>query len=288
MSARVRAADGSTFEVRQKTSVLITVFAGFAWLGVIVAFLVALAGLVYGLSVSSLLLLALAAYSAINARILSFLRTKGDISTDRATVSTTSGASVTLRRDGSFWISLEMALTVIAFFFALGVAFFGASANIPGLGSLTAVAGGIVAVILLAYVLVLNFLRKKLVLEGPDASIPDLNERVIRLTKHTSIWVTLGMVVSLLFSLYLLLFTFGPLVTLVNDLSSFASGSNSIFGQGLFASDVIQALAPLIAFVFSLVSVAVLNFLRTKVNVEVTGIRASGQGPSGPTVGQPD
>ena len=264
----VHTVDGKVVEIRQKTSVIITIFAALAWLAVVVFVVVALFALVFpfGFAVS-IASLVVAVIAAIGAKILSFLRTRADVSLESASVIALDGSSVTLRRDRSFWITLEMILALVLGFLILTSLIVGGSL-LPsvGLGGALGIFGAVGGLVLLGYIFVLNFLRKKLVIPSAEITIVDTEGRHLRLREHASIWIGLGMVVSILYSLFLLY----VLIMGLSNSSAFAGFLSRLspeLGELRLLSDLSPAFV-VVAFLFSLIEVAVLNFLRTKVNLE--------------------
>ncbi len=285
----VRTVDGQAVEILQKTSILITIFAALAWLAVGILVLFALFFLVIPFGfIISIVLLVVAIIPAIGAKVLTFLRTKADMSVESANVVTVPGSGATLRRDRSFWITLEMVLSAIAGIIVLAsFSGIGAAASVPLFSGAIGIIVLIVGLLLLAYIFVLNFLRKKLVIPSGELVLVDTVGRQLRLRRHTSVWITLGMVLSVILSLYVL-YVFATSLNSANQYSNLYSNNLGNFVPG--GLQFLQSLPyvgpglTFVAFLFSLVDVAVLNFLRTKVNLEEIGTTTA---PPTPMATQP-
>ncbi len=215
--------------------------------------------------------------STIYAFIFNHLRKKGDMSVDKAVLPTISGGVVEVTKKTSIWITLAYALVVLGLIAALGLIGYGAYTYISNGIGLNLVFGGVVgAVIALMYIAVLGFLRTKIDFPLNNVIVRDTAGQLIELYKRKSIWLTLGMIISVIVGLLfivsgILAFTnTGFISTYMNMPMQTPLTYNAQQTYGLNLASImgmVAGLPILIAGLAMFVSAAVLGFLRVRGHV---------------------
>jgi len=251
-------ASGRQVILSEKRSIIITIAMAFAVLGVIgmlgMAAMAAQQSLeLAGAAVGGALIMLLYVF------ILNHLRKKGDMNVDYAVFRGPYGV-VEVRKKSSVWLTLALALAILAAVGSLGIIGFGAMSAQSGGAQL--VAAGVSGLITsLIYAAVLNFLRTKLDMPADRAVIVAATGQYLELRKSKSILITLGLIMTVLaaigaFGLGALILA-GGLTGLGLGASTYASTAPATVGGG----------AMIFLGIMLLVGAAVLNFLRVRVHV---------------------
>lgn len=198
--------------------------------------------------------------------ILNHLRKKGDMNVDYAVFRGPYGM-VEVRKKSSIWLTLALGLAVLAIIGSLGMIGFGAmNMQTGGTQMLSLGVAGLISSLI--YVAVLNFLRTKLDMPVDRAVIVAATGQYLELRKSKSTLVTVGLAITILaalgaFSIGALALTGGlaglSTVTTTSYLAAAPYGTAQA-GPALSGGMIFLG-------IMLLISAAVLNFLRVRVDV---------------------
>lgn len=258
---------GRVVVLQEKTSILLTIGMVLAAIGVIGIF-----GMAVFVAARSIEVAAVLAFqgliSLIYVFILNHLRKKGDMNVSYAVFPTAYGGAIEVRKKSSIWITIALVFAVIGIIGSIGLIGFGVyvmSASEEA-GASIAAAGVIGVIVGALYAAILNFLRTKIDFPGDRVVLRTTTGFFIELYKSTSIWLTIGMVLTLLGAIALLalgavIMISGP--EIMGEPMGFSYGYAASLGPDLRYSGASLILLGLIL----LINVAVLNFLRVRGHV---------------------
>ncbi len=214
--------------------------------------------------------------ATIYAFILHHLRKKGDMNVDKAVLPTISGGYVEVVKKTSIWITLAYVVAILGLLGALGVLGYGVYLYLAGGASVGIIFGGVIgSIVMLLYISVLGFLRTKIDFPLNNVVVRDTSGGLVELYKRKSIWLTLGMIITILIAVVFIglgILAFTNTALLQGYLNSQVQMPITHYDQqqidvnGLMMAGLAGAPAIITGLVM-LVGAAVLNFLRVRGHV---------------------
>ena len=269
---------GRVIVFQEKTSILLTIGMVLAILGVVGIF--GMAALAAAYSVEAAAVLAFQGLVAlIYVFILNHLRKKGDMNVSSVVIPTAYGGAIEVHKKSSIWITLALVFAVLGIIGSIGIMGYGfiMYATLPEVGTSMIVMGliGIIAGAL--YAAILNFLRTKIDFPGDRVILRTTAGYFIELYKSKSIWLTIGMVFTLLGAIALI--GLGALAIVAGSLAGPPQALSYYPGE-VGPADMSMAMLPMYGIggmyagimlilmgLLLLINVAVLNFLRVRGHV---------------------
>lgn len=209
--------------------------------------------------------------------VLNHLRHKGDMDTSQALIPTVNGGVVEVKKKSSIWISIALGLAILGLVGSIGITLYGLYLYITyGMGQQLAVSGGIATLVIAMYIAILNFLRTKIDFVVDRAVIKTVEGYLIELYKKRSIWLTIGMIVSIIGAIAA--FAIGIMAILSNGVSIPLTNINTYLTkapsysmqlQPSLIQSIIQGIPMILIGLALLISVAILNFLRIRGHVRL-------------------
>jgi MFS family permease len=204
--------------------------------------------------------------------VLNHLRKKGDMNTKVAVFPSPYGGTIEVRKKSSFWITLALIFAILGIIGSLGIAAYGAyiAMSIPELGFSFIAAGVVLLIASAMYAAILNFLRTKLDFPGGRVILRTTGGYFVELYKSRSIWLTIGMIFTILAAIGLIILgiiVFATGATYQQPLTYY--GEYEYMVESMYSSFAIFAMALAL-----LVNAAVLNFLRVRGHVRPAQVAA--------------
>ena len=251
----------------EKTSILLTLAMVFVLLGALGLFGMGALRLAESLIEAGMLILG-GLLTLIYVVILAHLRKKGDMNVDVAVLPTAGGGYVEVEKKSSIWITIAFVFALLSVLGSLGyLGYLIYYTEVSETSIITLLPGIGVFIISVIYALILDFLRTKI--DFPVDRVVVINSYsgvTIELYKSKSIWITIGMALTLLAALAMI--AIGVLSIIGEALTPASNTFENLLQIFTFSSlNLVSGVAFIAASIPLLIAVAVLNFLRVRGHV---------------------